>query len=303
MCFLAVSGVSDAYRGPAGTEALIQYVTTRLAQAPDIFYGHGSINAEMEAWILVHGLLEQKVVDSIDVHFERIVDDCLSLRLRERIPAAYLTGLAWYFNRWFDVAQGVMIPRSPIGEMIETNLRPWLREPPERILDLCCGTGCLGVMAALAFPGTSVTLVDNDERALSSARSNVVRHGVSDAVEILKSDLFDELNPCLYDVIIANPPYVSLGELELLPDEYSHEPRTGLVAGYDGLACWRTILMKVGEWISPRGVLVGETGSATVNFLNAFSSYDIYWPVLHSAVRQEDGGFGVFVADAETFLR
>ena len=282
---------------------MIQHVTTRLAQAPDIYYGHGSINAEIEAWILVHGLLEQNGVDSIDAHFERSVEDCLSLRLRERIPAAYLTGLAWYFNRWFDVAQGVMIPRSPIGEMIEVKLSPWLRDPPERILDLCCGTGCLGVMAALAFPGASVTLVDNDDQALSSARANVLRHGVSDAVEILKSDLFDELDPCVYDVIIANPPYVSFDEFERLPSEYSYEPRTGLVAGHDGLVFWRRILMKVGEWISPKGVLVGETGSATVNFLNAFSSYAIYWPVLESAVRQEDGGFGVFVADAETFLR
>jgi hypothetical protein len=135
----------------------------------------------MEAWVLVHGLLKQRVGDSIDEAFERCVDDCVSLRLGDRVPAAYLTGLAWYFNRWFEVERGVMIPRSPIGEVIETNLRPWLREPPDRIMDLCCGTGCLGVMAALAFPEASVTLIDIDERALSSARSNVLRHGVSEA--------------------------------------------------------------------------------------------------------------------------
>jgi ribosomal protein L3 glutamine methyltransferase len=158
-------------------------------------------------------------------------------------------------------------------------------------------------MAALAFPEASVTLVDIDERALSSARSNVSRHGVSDTAEVLRSDLFDQLVPNVYDVIIANPPYVSADEFGRLPKEYAYEPRAGLAAGHDGLACWRTILSEIGKWMSPKGILVGETGSATAGFLNAFPSYDIFWPVLERAARQEDGGFGVFVADAETFLR
>jgi ribosomal protein L3 glutamine methyltransferase len=158
-------------------------------------------------------------------------------------------------------------------------------------------------MAALAFPEASVTMVDIDERALSSARSNVLRHGVSNTVEILRSDLFDQLEPNVYDVIIANPPYVSADEFGHLPEEYAYEPRVGLTAGHDGLACWRSILGEIGKWMSPKGILVGETGSATAGFLNAFPSYDIFWPVLERAVRQEDGGFGVFVADAETFLR
>ena len=295
--------MSEEYRIPAGTEALVRHVANRLERASDIYYGHGSNSAHMEAWVLVHGLLKQQVSDSIDEAFERCVDDCVSLRLGDRVPAAYLTGLAWYFNRWFEVERGVMIPRSPIGEIIETNLRPWLRHSPDRILDLCCGTGCLGVMAALAFPEASVTMVDIDERALSSARSNVLRHGVSNTVEILRSDLFDQLEPNVYDVIIANPPYVSADEFEQLPEEYAYEPRVGLTAGHDGLACWRSILGEIGNWMSPKGVLIGETGSATAGFLNAFPSYDIFWPVLERAVRQEDGGFGVFVADAETFLR
>ena len=278
-------------------------VANRLKQASDIYYGHGSDSAHMEAWVLVHGLLKQQVSDSIDEAFERCVDDCVALRLGDRVPAAYLTGLAWYFNRWFEVERGVMIPRSPIGEVIETNLQPWLREPPDRIMDLCCGTGCLGVMAAVAFPEASGTVIDIDEQALSSARSNVLRHGVSNTVEILRSDLFDQLEPNVYDIIIANPPYVSADEFEQLPEEYAYEPRVGLTAGHDGLACWRSILGEIGKWMSPNGILVGETGSATAGFLNAFPSYDIFWPVLERAVRQEEGGFGVVVAAAETFLR
>ncbi len=281
----------------------MQDVARRLENVSDIYYGHGSNSAFMEAWMLVHGLLEQRVSESIDEVFERRVEDCLSIRISDRIPVAYLTGLAWYFNRWFEVERGVMIPRSPIGELIDTRLHPWTRRPPERILDLCCGAGCLGVMAGLAFPGAVVTLIDIDGRALSSAKANVLRHGLSANVEVLQSDLFDQLNPGAYDIIIANPPYVSTAEFDQLPREYGYEPRSGLAAGDDGLATWRSILMKIGDWLSPEGILVGETGSATVKFLNAFPSYDVFWPELGKAARQEDGGFGVFVADAETFLR
>ncbi|MFP6796985.1 MAG: 50S ribosomal protein L3 N(5)-glutamine methyltransferase [Pseudomonadales bacterium] len=295
--------MSKGFRSPAAVEALVRDVASRLEHSSDIYYGHGSNGALTEAWVLVHGLLEQQTSDSINDVFERCVEDRLSRRLSDRVPVAYLTGLAWYFNRWFDVDPGVMIPRSPIGEIVETKLQPWLREPPDRILDLCCGTGCLGVMSALAFPEALVTLIDIDERALLSAKSNILRHGVSDTVEIVQSDLFDQLEPNEYDVIIANPPYVSVDELERLPDEYTYEPRAGLAAGHDGLECWRSILMEIGDWMTPKGILVGETGSATANFLRVFPAYDIFWPVLETSVRQEDGGFGVFVADAETFLR
>ncbi len=263
----------------------------------DVAYGHGAADARTEAEHLVLGYRDAHgwspgAPDALRALLER--------RIEERVPVAHLTGRVWFAGRWFVVRPGVMIPRSPLQELMLAGFRPWLRRRPERILDLCCGGGALGIAAALQFPEATLTLADVDAAAVACARTNVSRFGLEARAEVRKSDLFDALDRERYDLVIANPPYVPAGEIAQLPPEYCSEPVEGLAAGPDGLECWRAVFGALGAWLEPRGLLAGEAGNTAPALAGAFPELPFIWPELVNAPRLVHGDFGVFLLDGDS---
>lgn len=277
-----------------GVDALIKACADRLARE-SIAFGHGGANPRDEAELLVMGFLENHPLDEST---RGALDQLLERRIVERVPVAYLTGEAWFADRWFAVEPGVMIPRSPIQELIRSDFRPWLRRTPQTVLDMCCGTGCLGLATALQFPDARVMLADVDETAVANARLNIERFDLADRVQARRSDLFEGLDAQVFDLVLANPPYVPQPELLALPPEYAHEPQHGLEAGEDGLDCWRRLMAAVGGWLGSDGLLVGEAGNTSAALEAAFPELPLVWPEITRAERLSDGGFGVFVLDA-----
>ena len=275
-------------------DTLIEACAVRLAREP-LAFGHGSANPRGEAELLVMGFLENHPFDK---NMRGALRHLLQRRIAQRMPSAYLTGEAWFADHWFAVQPGVMIPRSPMQELIRCGFRPWLRRRPETVLDICCGTGCIGIATALQFPDARVTLADVDEAAVANARTNIERFALADRVEARRSDLFDGLDRQEFDLVLANPPYVPQGEFLALPPEYAHEPRRGLEAGADGLDCWRRLMAEIGPWLSADGLLVGEAGNTAAALGAAFRDLPCVWPEIARAERLSDGGFGVFVLDA-----
>ena len=208
----------------------------------------------------------------------------------------HLTGQAWLCGVRFAVPCGAMIPRSPLGAVLADGVAPWVQAAPGRVLDLCCGVGALGIVAAHAFPTARVDLVDDDAVALRAAAGNVERQGLAERVSVVRSDLFESMPHRSYDLIVCNPPYVPSAELADLPPEFRHEPRHGLDGGDDGLSVWRRVLARVDEFLTPAGVLLGETGNASAAFDAAFPWLRAVWLDVPGAERQEGGDFGVFVA-------
>jgi ribosomal protein L3 glutamine methyltransferase len=267
-----------------------------------LFFGHGTDNALDEAVVLVlHALhlppeLPAAYLDSRLTTQEREqVLALLQRRIEERVPAAYLThqavfaGLEFYVNEW------VLVPRSPIAELIEAGFEPWVQQDSVgRVLDLCTGSGCIAVGCAHRFPDASVDAVDVSPQALEVARINVERHGLEDRVEPILSDLFDELKGRRYDLIVSNPPYVGPDELLELPEEYHQEPIIGLDGGGpDGLDLVARILRCSAEFLEPGGVLVVEVGNNARKLAARYPQVPFLW------LDFARGGQGVFLLTAE----
>lgn len=258
-------------------------------------FGHGTDNAFDEALALVvHALhLEHSGLDTsrLDARLSGAeagrIHALFERRIRERIPAAYLTHEAWFAGRPFYVDERVVIPRSPIAELIEKRCRPWLVRAPRRILDLCCGSGCIGVSAALEFPAAAVTLADNDSAALAVARRNVRDYQLGGRVTTVASDLFDGLDERTFDLVLCNPPYVDARTYQALPGEYRHEPRRGLESGAQGLDHALRVLDGAAGRLSPDGLLVLEVGAAWPVLERALPNLEMTW------VELAHGGEGV----------
>lgn len=276
-------------------EALVAAFAKRLANA-GLAFGHGTDNAGDEALRLV---LDGLRGGALTAAARSRLEGLLERRVRERLPVPYLTGQAWFFDTCFAVGPGVMVPRSPIAEVLANGVQPWLESEPKRVLDLGCGCGALGIAAARVFPAAAVDLVDVDALALASARRNVGEAGLSARVNVVESDLFANLAERRYDLILCNPPYVPTSELDAAPAEFQHEPRLGLDGGADGLAVWRRILADLDAHLTVSGVLVGEVGNGRRAFEAAFPALAPVWLDLDHAEPQADGGFGVFVLSAE----
>lgn len=278
---------------------LVDEAGTRFLQA-GLHYGHGTDNPLDEAVYLVLGALgipfdarqEQLdlVLDAPDVErvrglIQRRIDDC--------IPTAYLIHQAWFCGLCFYVDERVLIPRSPLAELIQDGFAPWL--PPRdtvSILDIGTGSGCIAIACALAFPGAQVDAIDVSTAALEVARINSERHQVTDRVNLLQSDLFEKLQGRRYDLIIANPPYVGAGEYAELPREYRHEPESALRSGTDGLDMVRRILEYSCRHLSTTGILVVEVGSGQDAVTECFPNLPFTW------LEFEHGGEGVFLLSA-----
>ena len=279
-------------------DALIDEYASRLVCA-DVAFGHGTDNAKDEAFrLVVDGLGDAPLTTTA----RRRLDELLTRRIAERVPVPYLTGKAWLGDVAFDVCPALMIPRSPIAELLAAGVEPWLEAEPRRVLDLCCGVGALGILAALVFPDAKVDLVDMDPAALALARRNAGKFGdeVASRIRVVASDLFENLNQGhdedRYDLILCNPPYVPTAELEAAPPEFRHEPNHGLDGGDDGLRVWRRVVAGLRAHLAESGVIVGEAGNISHAFDAAFPHLGATWLDLFEAEPQADGSFGVFVA-------
>lgn len=279
----------------------IRYGASRFSAA-GLSFGHSYDNALDEATQLVLHALHLPHDLSPVYGNARITEaekeDVLGLflrRIEERVPAAYLTGEAWFAGIAFKVGPEVLIPRSPIAELIERGFEPWVAgRTPERVLDLCCGSGCIGIATAVHLPDAQVDLVDLSDAALALARTNAADHGVEARVEVLKSDGLKALAGRRYDLIVANPPYVGEAEYATLPPEFAHEPRMALVSGADGLDLPLRILAGAAQHLAAHGLLVLEVGASEQALVGCLPDVPFTW------VEFERGGSGVAVLDRDT---
>jgi len=264
---------------------LLRYAVSRF-NAAQLSFGHGSDNAWDEAvYLLLHVL--HLPLDTLEPFLDaRLTSEekkrCLEIverRLNERVPAAYLTGEAWLQGHRFAVDSRVIVPRSPISELLVEGLQPWVADPDDvdYVLDLCTGSGCLAILAALAFPNAQVDAVDLSEHALEVADLNIEQFGLDGRVATHRSDLFDQLPQCLYQLIVCNPPYVNDHSMESLPPEYRHEPTMALAGGGDGMDIVRRLLRDAPRFLDERGILVLEIGNEYENFVNAFPELEPVW--------------------------
>lgn len=282
----------------------VRFAASRFTEA-GLFFGHGTAGSLDEAAALVLHALHLPY-DLPGGYFEarltpgerESVLDLIERRIEERRPLAYLTQEALFAGLSFYVDERVLVPRSPIAELIGRRFSPWLEANEAMdILDLCTGSGCIAIACAFAFPEANVDAADISVDALDVASINVRRHELEDRVALIQSDIFSGLAGKRYDVIVSNPPYVNSAEWRNLPDEFHAEPRLGLEAGEDGLDCVRRILQGAAEHLQPEGILVVEVGSAAEALVRSFHDVPFCW------LEFEQGGDGVFLLTADQVRR
>jgi ribosomal protein L3 glutamine methyltransferase len=269
----------------------LRFAVSRFTQA-DLSFGHGFDNAFDEAiYLLLHTLhlpldRAEPFLDAKLTHAERNdLAALLTRRIDEHVPAAYLTHEAWLGDFRFHVDERVLIPRSFIAELLPDGLGPYVDDPAsvESALDLCTGCGCLAVLLAHAFPAADIDAADISSDALAVAQRNVSDYGLADRINLVRSDLFDNLQGKSYDLIISNPPYVTTTAMDELPREYRHEPRLALAGGDDGMDAVRTILREAPRFLEPDGLLVVEVGHNRLAAEAAFPRMPFVWLATRSS--------------------
>lgn len=265
----------------------------------DVHLGHGSNDPFAEATALVMQTLgldwsaDPEILDAKLLPSERrAVIDLIRRRVNERTPIGYLLNIAYFAGLPFYVDERVLVPRSPIAELINDGFQPWLKDDPQRVLDLCTGSGCIAIALAKAYPEALVDGTDISMDALSVASVNVEHHEVQDRVGLIESDVFSKLPGQRYDLIVSNPPYVDAEDMADLPPEFLKEPELGLASGRDGLDLTRRILAEAAEHLTEDGLLVVEVGNSQWALEQAFPEVPFVW------VEFENGGQGVFVLTA-----
>ncbi|MGH8582054.1 MAG: 50S ribosomal protein L3 N(5)-glutamine methyltransferase [Gammaproteobacteria bacterium] len=293
---------SKTRAAPASLSALVRWAERRFIAA-GLSFGHGTVCARDEAVCLVYHALGL-ACDTPVARAERVLSEAeraraaalVELRITTRKPAPYLTGEAWFAGLPFHVDERVIVPRSPMAELIDQRFRPWI-ESPQRVLDLCTGSGCIAVACALALPGARVDASDVSADALTVAARNVARHGVTGSVRLIQSDLFSELSSQRYELIISNPPYVPSARLSQLPPEYRHEPGLALDGARDGLAIAARIIDTARAYLSDNGVLIVEVGEGARALERRYPHLAFTW------LEFERGEDGVFLLDAAQLRR
>ena len=280
-------------------EQAIQQVAAQL-EAAGVHFGHGTDNAVDEAAELVFfaaGLRHEDAPECYEQTLKseqaRRLERLLERRIGERLPAAYLTQRMWFAGHEFYVDERVLVPRSPIAELVEARFEPWVEADKVRsILDIGAGSGCIAIACALAFESAEVEAGDVSPAALEVAGINVERYGLQERVRPVQSDVYSGVGARRYDLIVSNPPYVSHAEMAELPLEYLREPELGLRAGHDGLDIVRRILAGAESHLTPSGILVVEVGDSEQALIAAFPSVPFLW------LEFERGGGGVFLLSA-----
>lgn len=283
----------------SGLNTLLDYMrwgASRFVEAK-LSFGHGLSSPLDEAVYLVLRTLNLPV-DTPDVYWnsalttdeKRALEVVIHRRINERIPAAYITKEGWFAGLQFYIDERVLVPRSPIAELVETQFEPWVSpDEVENVLDLCTGSGCIGIACAYAFPYAQVDLADISGDALEVARVNVNQHDASDRVSVIQSDLFENLEGRVYDIIVSNPPYVDAEDMAALSDEFQHEPELGLSSGEQGLDLTITILKQAAQHLTEMGILVVEVGNSQYALAEMFPDLPFNW------LQFERGGDGVFL--------
>lgn len=289
----------DFIMGARELVSIIDFVRYGLshANAQTLYFGHGTDNALDDIYALVLGVLSLPMDVQPSLLQARLttqekdkVARQLSRRIFERVPVPYLTNQAYFCGLPFYVDERVLIPRSPLAEMIEQQFSPWIQsEDVSRVLDLCTGSGCIAIACCYAFPDAEVHAVDISEAALEVANINRERHGLEEQLMLVESDVFAALPPVRYDLIVSNPPYVSAEEMQTLPAEYRHEPVLALEAPENGLAVVDRILQQAHEYLSDVGILVVEVGNSADALIDAYPDLSFTW------LDFERGGDGVFL--------
>jgi ribosomal protein L3 glutamine methyltransferase len=275
----------------------------RALTSARVHFGHGTDNARDEAAELVffaaglgHDLGASAYPVRLRARQQLRIQTLLRRRIAERAPLAYLTHRAFFAGLELYVDERVLVPRSPIAELVTQHFAPWVdARRVRRILDIGTGSGAIALACAAAFPNAKVDAVDVSGAALQVARRNVRRLGLRNRVRVLRSDYFDAVPGCRYDIIVSNPPYVGRAEMRALPREYRHEPRLGLASGADGLDAVRVILAGARRHLRRDGILVVEVGNTEHALLRAFPRMPFVWPEIAM------GGGGVFLLRAEDF--
>jgi ribosomal protein L3 glutamine methyltransferase len=285
-------------------EEVLARSTRRLSRAR-LHYGHGTERARDDAAALLWHVMRLPRPAPAAAYRRRVsataqaaLEQLLQRRIRERMPVVYLTRRCWFAGLSMYVDQRVLIPRSPIAELIERRFVPWVKPARvRRILDLGTGSGCIALACARAFPRARVDAADLSDDALAVAHINIRRHRLSARVRAVKSDHFAGLSPASYDIIVSNPPYVARRQLTGLPAEYRHEPRLALAAGEDGLDSARIILRDAAAHLNPGGILIVEVGNSERALRRAYPRLPFTWLAF------ERGGGGVFLIGREQLLQ
>ncbi len=267
-----------------------------------VFVGHGTDNYWDEALEIVQAVMclqppcDDSTLTSRLTHEERsIIAKIARLRILDRIPTPYLTHRSFFCGREFYVDPRVIVPRSPIGELIETGFAPYLDRDPSRVLDMCTGSGCIAIATALHFDGdVEVDAVDISKEALEVCQINIEAYDLENVVTPIRSDLFSALpRGDKYDLIVANPPYVDAADLENMPPEFACEPDESLGSGPDGLDVARRILAEAADFLTDEGILVMEGGNSEEHLVDSFPQVPFHF------VDLKKGGCGVFVLSCE----
>ena len=275
---------------------LIRYGASRFNGA-GLTFGHSYDNAIDEATQLVlhalhlpHDLGPAYGQARVTASEKADILALFARRIDERVPAAYLTGEAWFAGLSFKSDPRALVPRSPIAELIESGFEPWIGDlEVGRALDLCTGSGCIAIAMGHYNPNWEVVGIDISDKALALAEENKSRLH-ADNVAFLKSDLFGALEGEVFDLIVTNPPYVTHEETDALPAEYAHEPELGLRAGDDGLDLALKIMRDAPEHLSEGGLLVCEVGEAEQALVALLPEVPLAW------VEFRVGQMGIFVA-------
>ena len=264
---------------------LLRFAVSQFNKA-GLHFGHGSATAYDEAAYLIlktlylpldqlEPFLDARLTDSE----RKQVLEMIERRVTDRIPVAYLTHEAWLGDFSFYVDERVIIPRSFIAELLQTQLAPWITEPDHvtDALDLCTGSGCLAILMAHAFENAQIDVVDISAQALAVAHKNVQDYGLEQRIELIESNLFSALSGKRYDLIISNPPYVNAESMQRLPQEYRHEPEKALASGDDGLDATRKILQQAARHLTDDGILVVEIGHNRAELEQAYPKVPFTW--------------------------
>lgn len=290
---------ANAYDAAAQLKTVADFLRFGIttAQQNDLWYGHGTDCVQDDIWALILGLLKLPFdVDSVFLHTrllsteKSLLAQQLKRRIVDKVPVPYLTKEAYFAGKSYYVDERVLIPRSPIAEILQHHFTPWMdANNVHSILDLCTGSGCIAIAAAYAFEYAEIDAVDISKDALDVATINVARHHMEQRITLIESNLWDNVPTKKYDLIISNPPYVSKGEMDALPKEYLHEPKLALAAKKDGLEFAIDILKQAHHYLSDNGFLVLEVGNSADALVQKYKNFPFMW------LEFEHGGEGVCI--------